>query len=71
MNAAERIRRGRSVRKHVIWALAIILVMIPANFVLSPGYPWWMWVALGWLPILALHTAWAMGMFDRGKEEND
>jgi hypothetical protein len=71
VNAAERIRRGRSVRKHVIAALLIMLLLIPVNFVTSPKYPWWMWVMLGWLPVMAAHTAWAMGMFDRrGKRED-
>ena len=70
MNAAERIRRGRSVRKHVMLALLVLLVVIPVNFLTYPKYPWWIWAALGWMPVVALHTAWAMGLLDRKKEEN-
>ena len=70
MNAAERIRRGRSVRKHVMWALLALLVLIPVNFLTSPKYPWWIWALMAWMPVVAGHTAWAMGLFDRKKERS-
>jgi hypothetical protein len=43
-------------------------VLIAANFILSRGYPWWLWVLVIWMPLIAGHTAWAMGLFDRNKE---
>ena len=61
-------RRARSVRKHVIAALAVLLVLIPVNFVVSPRNPWWMWVLVVWMPLIALHTAWAMGLLGRNTE---
>jgi uncharacterized membrane protein YdbT with pleckstrin-like domain len=70
VNAAERIRRGKSLRRHIMWAMIILMVLIPVNFLATPGYPWWMWVMMGWLPLIAGHTAYAMGLFDRNEEED-
>ena len=64
----EKQRRARSLRKHVIVAMLILLVIIPVNFVVSPRYPWWMWALVVWLPLLALHTAWARGLIGRNTE---
>ena len=68
---SQRIERGRGVRKHVIWALLVLLCIIPINFIVSSKYPWWMWVLTAWLPLIAGHTAWAMGLFDRDKDKED
>jgi uncharacterized membrane protein YdbT with pleckstrin-like domain len=67
---AERIRRGRSVRRHVMWALLVLLVLIPVNFLTSPQYPWWIWALMAWMPVVAGHSAWAMRLFDRKKERS-
>ena len=64
----ERHKRRRSVRLHVIVALGTLLLLIPINFVISRDYPWWLWVLTAWLPVLAVHTAWAMGLFGSNKE---
>jgi hypothetical protein len=61
-------RRGRIVRKHVIVALLTLLVLIAANAIFSSRYPWWLWVLIAWMPLIAAHTAWAMGLFERNKE---
>ncbi len=61
-------RRGRVVRKHVIVFLVALLVLIPTNFVVSPRNPWWLYVLMAWLPLIAAHTAWSMGLFERRKE---
>ena len=63
----ERVRRRRSLRLHIIVALFTLLVLIAVNAVLTRGYPWWLWVLTAWLPLIAGHTAWAMGLFDRSK----
>ncbi len=55
-------------RKHVIVALLALLVLIPVNFVVSRQYPWWLWVLVAWMPLIAAHTAWAKGLFDRNRE---
>jgi hypothetical protein len=63
--------RRRSLRLHILAALAALLVLIPLNFLTTPSYPWWMWVLTAWMPLIAGHTAWAMGLFDRSKGASD
>ena len=53
------------VRRHVLIGLGALLVLIPVNFATNPRYPWWLWVLVAWLPLLAAHAAWAMGLFDK------
>ena len=62
-------RRGRMVRLHVIVALLTLLVLIAINGLFSSRYPWWLWVLTAWMPLIACHTAWAMGLFDRDRKE--
>jgi len=64
----ERVRRRRSLRLHIIVALFALLVLIAANAMLTSAYPWWLWVLMAWMPLVAGHTAWAMGLFDRNNE---
>jgi hypothetical protein len=64
----ERQRRARYVRLHVIVALLSFLVLIAVNALTSNAYPWWLWVLMAWMPIVAAHTAWSMGLFDRNKD---
>ena len=68
LSPEERMRRSRSVRLHVIIALFALLVLIAANAIFSSRYPWWLWVLIVWMPLIAGHTAWAMGLLDRNKE---
>jgi hypothetical protein len=68
LSPEERMRRARSVRLHVIVALLILLVLIAVNALVSHAYPWWLWVLMAWMPLIAGHTAWSMGLFDRNKE---
>ena len=64
----ERMRRARFVRLHVIVALCTLLVLIVINALFTAKYPWWLWVLMVWMPFIAAHTAWSMGLFDRNKE---
>jgi hypothetical protein len=68
LSLEERMRRARSVRLHVIVALLTLLVLIAVNALTSSRYPWWLWVLTAWMPLIAIHTAWGMGLFDRNKE---
>jgi hypothetical protein len=54
----------------VIVALFTLLVLIAVNAIFTRAYPWWLWVLMAWMPIVAGHTAWAMGLFDRTKERS-
>jgi len=60
----ERLKRARSVRLHVIAALLVLLVLIAVS-ALTDQNPWWLWVLMAWMPLVAAHTGWAMGLFDR------
>ncbi len=62
-------RRGMAVRKHLIVGLLTLLVLIAANAIVSSRYPWWLWVLIAWLPLIAAHTAWSKGMFERANKE--
>jgi hypothetical protein len=68
LSPEERMRRGRAVRLHVIAALLTLLVLIAVNALFSSRDPWWLWVVTAWMPLIAGHTAWARGLFDRNKE---
>jgi len=69
LSPEERLRRGRPVRLHLIVALPALLVLIAINALFSSRYPWWLWVLTAWLPLIAAHTAWSRGLFDRTKKE--
>jgi hypothetical protein len=68
LSPEERARRARSVRLHLIVALFALMVVIAVNAFFSSRYPWWLWVLTAWLPLIAGHTAWAKGLFDRHRE---
>ena len=65
----ERLKRARSVRLHVILALLTLLLLIAINALFTSRYPWWLWVLMGWMPLIAAHTAWSMGLFDKSDKE--
>lgn len=62
------LRRRRGYRLHVIAAMAVLALSIIANVLTTPRYPWWLWLLMAWLPLIAAHTAWMMGLFDRWQE---
>ena len=68
LSPEERMRRNRSVRLHVIVAMFTLMALIAINALVSSRYPWWLWVLMAWMPLIAGHTAWAMGLFQRDKE---
>jgi uncharacterized membrane protein YdbT with pleckstrin-like domain len=65
----ERMKRARSVRVHVIVALITLLALIAINALFTSRYPWWLWVLMSWMPLIAAHTAWSIGLFDRADKE--
>jgi hypothetical protein len=58
-------------RLHVIVALGTLLVLIVVNFLATPGMPWWIFVLVAWMPLVAIHTAWAMDLFGSRKESRE
>ena len=61
-------RRRRGLRLHIIWAMAVFAILIAINALFSHRYPWWLWVLMAWMPLIAIHTAWAMGLFARRRK---
>lgn len=57
-------RRLRSFIVHLIIYFAAMTVLLPVNFIFTPDRPWVILPLVGWGAPLALHAAWAMGLFD-------
>lgn len=58
-------RRRKWLLNHFIAYLAVLVVAVPVNFLTTPEQPWFLLILVGWGAPLAVHTAWAMGLFDR------
>lgn len=63
-DAADR-RRLRSFGNHLIAYFAAMALAVPANFLLAPETPWFLFPLVAWGAPLAIHAAWAMGLFGR------
>lgn len=62
--AADRDRRRlRGFLNHLIVFFAVMIVLVPVNFILTPDRPWFVFPLVGWGAPLALHAAYAMGLF--------
>ena len=68
LSPEERLQARPDRALHVMVALFALLVLIAVNAVFSSRYPWWLWVLIAWVPLIAAHSAWAKGLFDRSKE---
>jgi uncharacterized membrane protein YdbT with pleckstrin-like domain len=53
----------RALQIHFGIAFAVVAVLAAINLLFVPGFHWWVLVAVGWGVPLALHTAYAMGLF--------
>ncbi len=62
-DVARRAAVRRGLRLHLLVALTTTMVLIVVNFLTTPSYPWWMWVAVAWGAPLAVHVAIAMELF--------
>ena len=60
---ARRAKAMRGIRLHVMVALLVTMMLIVVNYLTTPHYPWWMWVAVAWGAPLAVHVALASGIF--------
>jgi len=56
--------RVRSLKLHLLAYFAVMAVLVAINLLATPGGIWFVWPMVGWGPVLAIHTAWAMGLFD-------
>ena len=56
-------RRLRALAIHLGVYFLTMTVLVGVNFITSPGNMWSVLPMIGWGPVLALHTAYAMGLF--------
>lgn len=56
-------RRVRGFGYHLIGYFAVMIVLVAANFMLTPNEPWFVLPMVGWGSVLAIHAAYAMGLF--------
>lgn len=56
-------RRLRGFGLHLAGYFAALAVMVAINFLVSPDSPWFVWPMVGWGAPLAVHAAYAMGLF--------
>lgn len=57
-------KRSRSFKIHLVAYFLVMTMIVPVNLLVTPETPWFVWPMVGWGGILAIHTAWAMGLFD-------
>jgi hypothetical protein len=50
-------------RNHLIGYFGVMAGLVAVNMLTDPETPWFVWPMVGWGPILALHAAYAMGLF--------
>jgi len=62
--------RLRAFKLHLGGYFLAMLLLVPVNLLLTPEKPWFVWPMVGWGSVLAIHAAWAMGLFDifKGKK---
>lgn len=58
-------RRRSQLLNHFIAYFGALVLLVPLNFVTTPDRVWFVYPMVAWMAPLALHTAWAMGLFDR------
>ena len=70
---AERARRAearlRGFKLHLGAFTVVMIVVIAIGLAVDPGAPWMILPPVFWGGVLALHAAWAMGLFDVFREE--
>ncbi len=60
-------RRLRGFGLHLIGYFAVMAALVAVNLLATPENPWFVWPGVGWGGILAVHAAYAMGLFGAGK----
>lgn len=58
-------KRRSQLLNHLLAYFFFAVIIVPVNFFVTPDRVWFFWPLVGWMGPLALHTAYAMGMFDR------
>ncbi len=56
--------RLRAFKLHLLAYFLVVAALVAVNLLVDPETIWFVWPMVGWGPVLALHTAWVMGLFD-------
>lgn len=56
--------RLRGFKLHLLAYFLVVAVLAAINLLATPETIWFVWPMVGWGTVLAIHTAWAMGLFD-------
>lgn len=56
-------RRLKGFGTHLVVFFAAMVVLVPINFFVTPHNPWFVLPMVGWGSLLAVHAAYAMGLF--------
>ena len=57
-------KRLKGLKVHFGLYFALVVVLAATNMLTTPETPWFVWPMVGWGGVLAIHTAWVMGLFD-------
>ncbi len=58
-------RRLRGFGNHLVAYFLAMVILVPVNFLTTPDHPWFLFPLVAWGAPLAVHAAWAMGLFGR------
>ena len=62
--AAERTRRRlRGFGLQLAGYVGVVVALVAINMLSNPENPWFVWPMVGWGGVLAVHAAFAMGLF--------
>lgn len=56
-------RRLRGFGLHIIGYLMVMSAVVVVNLAATPAVIWFVWPGVGWGGVLAIHAAYAMGLF--------
>ena len=56
-------RRLRGFGLHLVGYFLVMGLLVTVNLIAAPENPWFVWPGVGWGGILAVHAAYAMGLF--------
>ena len=62
-------RRVKGFGTHLVCYFAAMVIAVPLNFWLAPDQVWFVLPMVGWGSVLALHAAYAMGLFEIFKRD--
>ena len=63
-------RRLRGFGLHLAGYFVVMAGLVAVNLLTMPETPWFVWPGVGWGGVLAVHAAFAMGLFgDRGARD--